>query len=147
MMVLVTIFVLEQSLCFLKYCFYQMKQSPQHIQVTLTTHTNTPSTQNKEIRDTHLSRNVLTDPRIKTCGKWINPETYPSRPNKSFVGNKTVESVDTTTLKKLSPNTSLRTRNTKTKVVTSFRDPLLSLIPPMRHSLTYTQGSPNHSKK
>ena len=64
-----------------------MKQSPQHIQVTLTTHTNTPSTRNKEIRDTLLSRNVLTDPRIKTCGKWINLETpYPPRPKQIFCG-------------------------------------------------------------
>ena len=63
-----------------------MKQSPQHIEVTLTTQTNTPQTRNKEIRDTLLSRNVLTDPRIKTCGKWINPETHPSRPKQIFCG-------------------------------------------------------------
>ena len=52
----------------------------------MTTHTNTPSTRNKEIRDTLLSRNVLTDPRIKTCGKWINPESYPSKPRQIFCG-------------------------------------------------------------
>ena len=53
----------------------------------MTIQTNTPQTQNKEIRDTLLSRNVLTDPRIKTCGKWINLETpYPPRPKQIFCG-------------------------------------------------------------
>ena len=52
----------------------------------MTTPTNTPPTRNEEIRDTLLSRNVLTDPRIKTCGNWINPESYPPTPRQIYCG-------------------------------------------------------------
>ena len=43
-------------------------------------------TLDEQIRDTLISHGVITSKRVKRCGQWSNPETYPPRPRRYFCG-------------------------------------------------------------
>ena len=49
------------------------------------TNTQNP-TPDEQIRDTLISHEVITSERVKRCGQWSNPESYPPRPRRYFCG-------------------------------------------------------------